>query len=254
MTILGMRGCGTLGDVLWLTPAMKVRDDIIVEFHDDAQSRWVAPVLDGLCKYRFVENPAERLYLKGDMTVPVAQRILNYLNITGVNCIPKIKITQEERDWAFTYLIDTFSQVEDLIVIVNDNSGCKDPDNIRAHYVRPPVEKMQSLCYELLRVGRQPVQLGEKDRITELDGALFAYGFTVRQLAACYQIIGDMISGDTGNYHLMLAVGGKCTTLIPGEHFAMGYSYQDLLYLEHLWLDETPRVKYINYNSIKSDS
>ena len=69
-------------------------------------------------------------------------------------------------------------------------------------------------------------------------------GLTVRQLAAFYHVIGKLVTGDSGDYHLMLGVGGKVACLIPPNNPQMGYLHWDLLYSPVCWGGEKARVRY----------
>lgn len=248
--ILGLNGSGSLGDALWLTPIMKARKDIIVQMHPDQQSRDVSVVYNGLAQVEFTDNPAEKLYHINNEQTHYAQKALNQLGITEVNCLPEILLTKEEIEWGREFL----KQYEDkkLLIILNDNSGHKDPTNIRARYVQPRASLMQQLVnnyiekegYTILQFGRK-----EDDRFTPLDNTIKIRGLNIRQLAACYALIGQIISSDTGDYHLMLSVGGKALVLVPPESKELGYVYKELHYTPELFKGETVRARYIDYTN-----
>lgn len=54
-------------------------------------------------------------------------------------------------------------------------------------------------------------------------------------LAACYHLIGNYVGVNTGDYHLMLAVGGRCVVADSDPL----HPYQKVL-----WWFDTPRVRY----------
>jgi len=87
---------------------------------------------------------------------------------------------------------------------------------------------------------------------TPLENAYHIRGLEARELAACYHVIGKYIGGDTGDYHLMLAVGGIATTLVPKESCEMGYLYSNLFYAKDMWNGEDIRVTYINYLDLET--
>jgi len=50
------------------------------------------------------------------------------------------------------------------------------------------------------------------------------FDLPIREQAAIYHVVGRYIGPDTGDYHMMLSVGGKCDVLVPTS--SPGYSYQ----------------------------
>lgn len=253
MTIVSQSG-GNLGDALWLTPLARYIPDLVVQMRaGDKRSRAVAPIFDGLCKVEFVDNPSEPN--KSKLDVHVARKILYAYGVVGRNSIPSIKLTEQEIAWAKEYLKD----YKDPIVMINNNSGTNDPANFRARYVCPPQESMQEICDHFVKNGKTILQFGpdakyyDRDPFIPLNGAVQIRGLGVRELAACYAVIGKMISGDTGDYHLMLAVGGETVTLIPFESFPLGYVYSDLLYgfVADDWAGEPQRCAYLNHQDYK---
>lgn len=254
MTIVSQSG-GNLGDALWLTPLARHFPDLVVQMRaDDKRSRAVAPIFDGLCKVEFVKNPSEPN--KSKLDVHVARKILYAYGIVGRSSIPQIKLTDEEIAWAKDYLKD----YSNPIAIINGNSGTNDPTNYRAKYVCPPHEYMQEICDFYVKNGRTVLQFGpdpkyyDRDPFIPLNGAIHIRGLSVRQLAACYAVIGQMISGDTGDYHLMIAVGGTTITLVPHHSFQMGYSHTDLLYgfAADDWEGQVPRANYLLHEDYKN--
>lgn len=250
--ILGLKGTGALGDALWLTPAiwgLKTKGiDVKVQMHDDQQSREVAKIYDNLCPVEFVSDPPQRLYIINKDNTHSAQRVLNELKLDNINCIPKILLNDYEIDWAKWLL----KEYKNPMVVVNDNSGSHDLTNARAQYVRPRPSLMQQQVYDWAKEGNTILHLisGNKP-FTRLTGCVEISGFNIRQLAACYKVVGRGVFSDTGNYHLMLAVGGRCLVLVPDESKEFGYNYSDLHYKPELWKDETIRVNYYNFHKNK---
>ena len=254
MTTVSQSG-GNLGDALWLTPLARYVPDLVVQLRKgDKRSEAVAPIFDGLCKVEFIDNPSDARRSKLD--VHVARKILYAYGIVGRNSIPKINVTDGEILWAKGFL----SGYSNPIAIINGNSGTNDPANYRAKYVCPPHEFIQEIASHFHKNGKTVLQFGpdpkyyDRDPFVPLENAVHIRGLTVRQLAACYAVIGKMISGDTGDYHLMLAVGGETITLVPTENFQLGYVYSDLLYgyAADDWEGEKPRSNYLNHEDYKA--
>lgn len=244
-------GCN-LGDTLWVTPLTRYIPDLTVQMlAHDARSRATAPILEGLpCAVEWVERTTETP--KAPIRAHVTQQILAAYGHGGKPSIPRVVLKAAEIEWAIEYLAS--QGVKDLrraVAVTAHNSGSGDPTNHRAHYVRPPAAVMQALVGFWRQGGRNTVvQFGpaptyhDKDPFEALPGAVVIRGLSVRQLAACYHVIGRFIGGDSGDYHLMLAVGGKAACLVPPHSDPMGYRHWDLLYDQACWGDERPRVMY----------
>ena len=247
-------GGGNLGDMLWLTPLARHVPDLTVQLRKgDKRALAVSPIFDGLCNVEFVDNPQDPN--KSKLDVHTTQKILYAYGLLDRNAIPAIKLKEEEITWAKERLKD----YPNPIAIINNNSGTNDITNYRAKYVCPPHQYIQEIADFYKANGRTVLQFGpsadyyDRDPFVPIYGAVEIRGLTVRQLAACYHVIGEMISGDTGDYHLMLAVGGKCITLVPHENFQLGYIYSDLLYgyAADDWKGEPVRVMYLNHEDYR---
>jgi len=249
--MLGNKGNGSLGDCLWLTAVLRYVKDVKILLNDDDQLRWVGRIFENTCDVDFVNDPPERPDTKVNLCVEPylsSHRSLKILRSLGINekvCVPFINLTQKEIEWAENF----YKNYKNPIVIVNDNSGTWDKTNHRAHYVRPPVEIMQQFVNNLIKLNFTPIQFGriEENKFTPLNNAIHIRGLNVRELSASYNYIGKYFGGDTGDYHLMLAVGGEATVLIPKESKSWGYDYNDLLYKKENFENGISRVKYIQF-------
>lgn len=252
--IFGFNSTGALGDYTYITAALNVLDNCIVQLHDTEQCRDVSVIFNNLAKVEFVNDPPHPIYKDGNKSIHAAQKVLDKLGITEVNCIPKIRLTQEEIEWAKKFL----ENYKNPVVVVNDNGGSGDKNNFCAQYKRPPVFLIQNIVNRLKELNYTVLQFGRNDHkdfpncYTPLNNAIHIRGLSLRQLAACYHVIGKFIGGDTGDYHLMLSVGGKSIDLIPPENPRLGFIYDELLYYDFLWKNEKPRVKYICFNNIEN--
>ncbi len=239
-----------LGDTLWLTPLARYEPDLTVWMRgDDAKARAVAPILDGLCKVKLEPNPpeTEMFPFRGHVT----QRILAAYGHRDKPSIPRVILKPEEVLWAVDYLKGvTGGHSSKVVGIVNHCSGSSDPTNTRAHYVRGPLEHYAALAAFWRGAGYKVLQFGPKlgyydrDVWTPLKDTIPVRGLSVRQLAAVYHVVGKLIAPDTGDYHLMLAVGGKVGCLVPPDSDELGYRHWDLHYDATCWGDERARVRY----------
>ena len=252
--ILGNKGNGSLGDTLWISAVLRYIKDIKIILHNDEQCKWTGQIFKNLCEVEYSDNPPDRPDNIIDVTKEPylsshrSRKILLASGITDKVSIPFIKLTEDEINWAKDFLKD----YKNPIVITNENSGCWDKSNFRAHYVRPPVDLIQKATNQLVKDGFTPLQFGRKEdeRFTPLVGAIPIRGFSLREVAACYYIIKQYIGGDTGDYHLMISVGGKATVFIPNESIPLGYIYNDLLYKPENFENSISRVNYINFHKI----
>ena len=214
----------------------------------DARSRATAPILEGLCPVEWVEKTEEtpKFPFRGHVT----QRILAAYGFRDKPSIPRVVMRPDEIQWAIGYLKGLGCGAK-TIAITNHNSGSGDPTNYRAHYVRPSSEVIKTLARFWMAAGYKVVQFGpaptfhDKDPFDPIPNTIQVRGLSVRQLAACYHVIGKMIGQDSGDYHLMLAVGGKVACLVPRHNEQFGYCHWDLLYDDVCWGSERPRVHYV---------
>ncbi len=240
---------GNLGDALWLTPLARYEPDLTVWMRgDDAKAKAVAPILDGVCKVKLEPNPPETK--KAPIRAHVTQQILAAYGHQGKPSIPHVLLRTDEVLWAVEFLREK-GYTSNSIAFVNQNSANGDLTNRRAQYVRPPSDTIKRLASFWARGGREKIfQFGPDpsyytiDPFEPIPGAVQIRGLSVRQLAACYHVIGKLVSGDTGDKHLMLAVGGKVACLVPEDSEGYGYRHYDLLYDSVCWGSECPRVIY----------
>lgn len=244
--IIGNKGNGSLGDCLWISSIFRHRHGKVI-LHNDLQSKQVSTIFNDIAEVEFSDNPPERLDHNCKLPIHRGEKILRSYNIDSSFCLPFVKITKDEIDWAKEFLKD----YKNLIVINNDNSGSKDPNNIRANYVRPPVELMEEQCKFLINIGYTPIQFAKKELFTPLNNCIQLINLNIRQTLACFSIIKRYIGGDTGLYHLMLAAGGSCDVFIPDESIRLGYIYSDLLYSPKHFGNNPFKLNYFNYNTLK---
>jgi hypothetical protein len=249
--ILGSKGNASLGDILWMTAVIRYIKNVKILLHNDSRSRWAGKVFDNLCDVEYVDNPPPRPDNLIDANIePFAsshrsRKILLSLGIKDQISVPKIKLLPDEINWAKEFL----KQYKNPIVIINDNSGSGDKNNFSAFYRKPPSEIIESFVEQLIQKNYTPLQFGrsEEDKFTLAKKCIPIRGLSLRETAACYSIIGQYLGGDTGDYHLMLSVGGKATVLIPEQSFNMGYIYNDLLYKKENFENQISRVEYIKF-------
>jgi hypothetical protein len=244
---------GNLGDALWMTPLCKKGRRVTINMLNSKFSERLIPIFYNFnVSFIFFEKIIPSL--EDNKNEHIAKQYLDKYKINDVSCIPSIMVSDEEMLWAKDFL----SKYKNPLVIVADNAGSSDPQNLAAINRKPPIEIISKLTdlyskkYTLLQFGLSSnFYRNGYSNFTQLNNTIPILDLPLSKLAACYKVIGRYIGGDTGDYHLMLSVGGKANVLIP-DHNIYYYNYNTLLYFDDLWLDEIPRVKYVNFRNWKS--
>jgi hypothetical protein len=238
-----------LGDILTLTPVFKKIKNATLEIVDHEVARNKAVLLEGICNTTFTKTPAPPCPQTNEK-VHRTQRMLNALGITDVNAIPFIILKQEEIDWAKNFL----KQYENPIVYTPNNSCSFDPTNYGAR-ARTFTSEMNEIFinelskkYTILQFGLSSKFYfnngkGNENAAINYKNVINILDLNLRQLAACYNVIGKGLFSDTGDPFLMIAAGGKALEIVPMN--LSYYPYWDYAYTDDsLWKDEKIRAKY----------
>lgn len=241
---------GTLGDSLWVTPLLAAHPGCTLRLFDTPTCRNVATLYGGLVeRVEFCENPGVPPTM--DAATHVSERMLIAAGRPEASIIPVVRLREDEIAWAQVWLRQSGDPAK-MVVLHTHNSGWADPSNHFARHVKPPKALMQWLCDEARQKGYRVVQFcneprpGQPDNFDPLEGALHIRGLALRQTAACYHVIGRMVSGDTGDPYLMLAAGGRVVFLLPPEVTWAGYRHHNVVYTPRHWATagERPRTRY----------
>jgi len=92
-----------------------------------------------------------------------------------------------------------------------------------------------------LTTGLSPKHAKHNFDFTPLNGAFPLWDLPIRQMAAIFHVVGRYIGPDTGDGHLMLAVGGKADILVPESNAE--YPHEHFHYDDSCWTGEK-RVRY----------
>jgi hypothetical protein len=220
-----------LGDTLALTPMFK-NEYGSIKILDCPKTREVYRIFDGIANVEFTKNKVSDCAQTKEQ-LPKGQRILNHFLKSDVSCIPFVKITEEEKEWGKKEL--ERKGIKNSIAV---NLSAKEKDSYRTipeHVILGFLEKYKDT--------HQFLQFGLSEYVEPTEGFIQMLDYDIRQLIALFWNIKKYVGCDTGDYHLMLAVGGECEVLIPPTKFP-DYHYPFHLYLESLWKDEKSRVKY----------
>lgn len=247
---------GNLGDNLGLT-ALAAATPIRVHMYNDAGCREIARVFDGLCEVVFdnggpVDGKPTNPYSSDDTTIPwpLAKRHLIQHGILDKPAIPVMRLTEAEIERATQFVLDLYGdsvvEVDKLCII----KGSPQVTDVRT----PPVDVLK----RIIRGHPETTFLSFGLSSSHLKGGTFAHmelprvktfwDIPIREQAAIYHVVGRYIGVDTGDYHMMLAVGGQCDVLVPAQTWA--YQYRYFHYGPECWLAEKPRVWYHDWRDL----
>jgi hypothetical protein len=239
---------GTLGDSMWVTPLLRAFPGSTLRMFDNASCRNVAQVYEGLVDHvEFCADPGVPPTI--DLPTHVSERMLIAAGKPDASIIPCIALSGEEIAWASDYLA-RYGDPSRMVVIHTHNSGWRDPSNSFARHVKPPFALMASLAAFAAQLGYTVLQFcnepwpGKPDNFEPLAGTHHIRGLTLRQTAACYSVIGRMLSGDTGDPYLALAAGARVIFLLCPEVDWAGYRWHNVVYRADHWKGERPRTRY----------
>ncbi len=213
-------------------------------------SKKVAEIYKNLAEVEFSAGNLPPLKM-ADTQENTCLRIMREHGLYGENVkikIPKIFLSQGEIEWGRRFI----SKYNKPIVLIANNSGGNDPNNPFAQYLQGPHEIYEDICDFLLEKGYTVLQFGLSTNFyrngyssfNPIKGAIPILDLSIREEASCYYSIRNIISPETGTYHLMLAVGGKAIVIIPPE--TRFFNYKTLLYTRECWNLESSRVLYLS--------
>lgn len=247
---------GNLGDAILTTALFKNNREGIVTILDAPETRRLEQVFYNF-NVQIQYAPNIKSTIIDNKQTHICQQYLDHFGIIDSNCIPQINVPNQELNWARDYL----AKIENPLVVVTNNNGTGDPTNYWAHYRTFNPVLMNELLeeyskkYTLLHFGlsrdfNKNVYRNDVDSFIKMPNCIDILDLPISKLAACYKIIGRCLSGDTGDYHLMLAVGGKCNVLVNENH-DIGYPHVSYLYQDYQWKNEKIRLRYIPFRDYK---
>ena len=245
---------GSLGDWLSLTPLLRARPGALVIAKEAPHTRLFAEVYKGIAEVEFVTHDIPNTPETNE-DVCFSQRILNYYGINDRNAIPSIDVTEEELTWAKEFLKEYKNPV--AFNSTTASASLDKPADDICNYRRLPVNLSMEIINALKKAGKTVLTFGTKNiqkniynNYDDLYDSLTTPipDLNIRQLAACYKVIGTYIGTDTGDHHLMLAVGGECRLFIPPSTWH--YNHKKILYFPYAWKDEPIREIYSVFNRL----
>ena len=194
-----------IGDSLTLTPLIEaLGGKVILKLPPTMEH--IAPLFTDVCPVLFTEDyPVFKHYSHGGAW-HMGEAKLRAFNITDKPYLPVMRITTEEKKDGQKYL-DRFEFTKPLIAF------CPTCSQIWAHvrqlspeYWQPYIDQL-SVKWQVIQFGYESYPL--------LSGAFRFKGLKLRNIAILYSLIRRYIGVDTGDVHMMLAVGGSVLVLNP---------------------------------------
>jgi len=255
MSLIITNTAGSLGDWLSLTPLLAAKPGLTVLAKDSPHTRRFAVLYEGLAKVEFT-NQEIRDTPATEENLCFSKRILNYYGLSNVSAIPVVKLKQEEIEWAREFL----SAYENPVVFNNTVAAARrdKPDTDMCNYRRLPdklteslIKTLKSQGKTLLKFGTKTIQTNIYNNFDEVEGVENIIDLDLRSLAACYHVIGNYVGTATGDMHLMLAVGGRCSVHVPPD--AWHYSWGKHHYYGSAWKNEEIRAIYHPFQVIDTN-
>lgn len=220
--IISSSTCG-MGDILVLTAVAKHFPECSVHLQTKAK------------KFsRFFENISKDITIT-DNIIPTpdiggghyALRKLRALGHEDKCYLPYVYVSEEEKNEG----IQLVQQYKNPIAFVANSAKEWKFDR------EPPYPFFQSLIDDLSK-SHTVLQFGISDNFTKYENTIPIVDISIDMLIKYYSAIGKFFGVDTGDTHLMLAVGGVCDVFIPKPKFRM----------PEAWNYDHPRIKYYYFN------
>jgi hypothetical protein len=241
--------CPGIGDLLTYTPIFKYYKNCLVKMIDNEKGHIGAPLFNDLCSVVFEKNVGDNINGNVPYQTHTAAKRLIQLGLTHVSPIPEIIIKDKEIlkgvEILNKYNIDISKPI---LAIVADANGSHNIENTFGKTRMMSLDRWESLLSHLSKY-YQLIQFGLSNKITDLPYTTKILDLNIRDLASCYKVIRKYLGIDTGDYHLMIAIGGKSIVFCPkngegNEHpyWTWQWHYQDN------WFQNGARSKYIYKN------
>jgi ADP-heptose:LPS heptosyltransferase len=190
-----------LGDVLLLTAVCKHFPNLTIQLNPDYEK--FVFLFEGICEK--IELTLLPVHTKGIGSGTYSKRMCAELGYYGDDTIPFIYTDTEK----FEQAKQKIKHIKNPIAVkINCSNKWKHIREYNFEYVKNHIQKLISMGYT-------PIQFGISDNYTHIDGCIPMIDLNLEDLAALYKAIGLYFGTDTGDFHLMLAVGGKAVVMVP---------------------------------------
>jgi hypothetical protein len=239
-----------LGDLLFSTALFKhnIGSEMILEDHP--KTRYASRLYSEFVNVRFVPNP-----LPFDQTINTwridrhkSQQILDRFNLGHLDCIPYIKIPEENK--RILKAKKDLSYIKNPVYVNFETRAFNQSSDPITYYRVPPPEVVGIVVDILKAYGYTPVAFPvSPESHRKINGIEYIYGVDLLDLAAYCKVIGKYIGIDSGTLHLMLAVGGKTIGIVPPSH-DIAFPHPVYLWLSNVWTQQPCRAIYKEFKDI----
>ncbi len=215
-----------LGDILLLTAICKYNPNCIVELTPMAEK--FSTLFDGICqKVIITENPT----VSPDVgTGTYIERKLTAYGIHEKNAIPYIQLTEKEKENGVAFA----KKFKNPIVFV---SNCSQ----QWKHLREMKKEKWVEIIERFKNKYTFLHFGTSENYTEFENTIPILNLPIKTLSTYYYGVGRYLGVDTGDRHLMSAVGGKCIVVHPPNCRQ---------YKHACWHYAKDVIKYVEFNNI----
>lgn len=190
-----------MGDVLLLTSLCKHLKNVKVELYPNA------------AKYKiFFDNICDSVEISENATVTpdippghFSQQKLRYFGLSNVCYLPYLHPKPEYFDIGKN-LIKNYHNPIAFVSNCNINQKARDI----------PKEYAQTIVDELSKK-HTVLQFGLSNNLTKLNNTIPILDLSIYDLICYYSAIKNFVGADTGDSHLMIALGGKCSLIVPSD-------------------------------------
>ncbi len=233
-----------LGDNLMITPLLNAQL-CTLRLYDEEWMRFTAEIFKGLCEIEWFTDRAEiQPPSYANIPRPWSKRLLVAHGLNSVPAIPKIKLTEAEladgRNWA-AKVQQAFGKPLCILKAVPGRSVNR---SVFPEIIDEIVAANPDTQFVTFNLGDNHPKKELKS--PPIKGVFEMVNLPIRAQAACYAAVSRYVGADTGDYHLMLSVGGKADVLCPAH--SPTYNWWLTHYGEDCWLDEAVRVSYQDFN------
>ena len=191
-----------MGDVLLLTALCKHTKNLTVELYPDAEKYKI--FFDNICKEVIISDNATIT-----QDVPpghFAQQKLKCFGLDNVCYLPYIYPKSEYTDKGLGFIKQYSNPIAFVANCSPQHSSYREPNK---SYLQNIVNRI-SEKYTVL-------QFGISSNFTELKNTIPIIDIPIYDLICYYSAIKKFMGVDTGDAHLMIAVGGSCDIIIPSN-------------------------------------
>lgn len=238
-----------LGDNLMLTPLLNAQP-CTLRLYDEEWMRFTAEIFKGLCEIEWATDRAQiQPPLCADLPRSLSKRLLVAHGLNNVSAIPQIKLTEAEladgRNWA-SKVQKAFGKPLCILKAVPGHGGSR---SVFPEIIDEIVAANPDVQFVAFNLGDNHPK--KELRSAQIKGVFEMINLPIRAQASCYAAVGRYVGADTGDYHLMLSVGGKADVLCPAHSDT--YDWWLAHYGDDCWLDEAVRVTYQSFESSLSE-